>query len=113
MPASPIPAITLADGATIPQLGLGVYKVPDDEAETVVVTALDAGYRHLDTASFYGNERGVGRAMRASGCGRGVRPLRRSSTKRGSCAARRPNLVHGIPVSCRNFSIWRSSNGPS
>jgi 2,5-diketo-D-gluconate reductase A len=62
-----IPTLALNDGSTIPQLGLGVYKVPDDEAETVVATALDAGYRHLDTASFYGNEGGVGRAMRASG----------------------------------------------
>jgi len=61
------PTIALNDGASIPQLGLGVYKVPDDEAETVVATALEAGYRHLDTASFYGNEGGVGRAMRASG----------------------------------------------
>ncbi|KQR43978.1 oxidoreductase [Frigoribacterium sp. Leaf164] len=61
------PTLALNDGTTIPQLGLGVYKVPDDEAETVVATALEAGYRHLDTASFYGNEGGVGRAMRASG----------------------------------------------
>ena len=62
-----IPLVPLNDGNAIPQLGLGVYKVPDDEAEAVVATALEAGYRHLDTASFYANEAGVGRALRASG----------------------------------------------
>ena len=67
MPATSTSTVALADGRTIPQLGLGVYKVPDDEAERVVDVALEAGYRHLDTASFYGNERGVGAALRSSG----------------------------------------------
>ena len=67
MPSIDVPQITLNDGRTIPQLGLGVYKVADDEAERVVETALAEGYRHLDTAEFYANERGVGRALRASG----------------------------------------------
>ena len=62
-----VPTIALNDGRAIPQLGLGVYKVADDEAERVVATALDIGYRHLDTAAFYGNERGVGKALSASG----------------------------------------------
>lgn len=62
-----VPQITLNDGRTIPQLGLGVYKVADDEAERVVETALGEGYRHLDTAEFYANEKGVGRALEASG----------------------------------------------
>ncbi|ROP75770.1 MULTISPECIES: aldo/keto reductase [unclassified Frigoribacterium] len=61
-----VPSVALSDGARIPQLGLGVYKVADDEARTVVATALDLGYRHVDTASFYGNEVGVGQALRAS-----------------------------------------------
>jgi 2,5-diketo-D-gluconate reductase A len=61
-----VPSVTLSDGARIPQLGLGVYKVADDEARTVVATALELGYRHVDTASFYGNEVGVGQALRAS-----------------------------------------------
>lgn len=65
-----VPRIRLNDGNTIPQLGLGVYKVDDDEAERTVATALEAGYRHLDTAEFYGNEAGVGRALRASGLDR-------------------------------------------
>jgi 2,5-diketo-D-gluconate reductase A len=67
MPSIDVPQITLNDGRTIPQLGLGVYKVADDEAERVVETALGEGYRHLDTAEFYANERGVGRALQASG----------------------------------------------
>jgi 2,5-diketo-D-gluconate reductase A len=65
-----VPRITLNDGTTIPQLGLGVYKVADDEAERVVRIALDEGYRHVDTATLYGNEAGVGRAIRASGLDR-------------------------------------------
>lgn len=65
-----VPSLTLNDGRSIPQLGLGVYKVADDEAERVVGTALEAGYRHLDTAAFYGNETGVGKALAASGLDR-------------------------------------------
>ncbi len=61
------PALELNDGHLIPQLGLGVYKVPDAEAASVVETAIGFGYRHLDTAALYNNERGVGDGMRASG----------------------------------------------
>ncbi|PRZ17803.1 aldo/keto reductase [Nesterenkonia sandarakina] len=62
-----VPTITLNDGATIPQLGFGVWQVPADEAETVVAEALKVGYRHIDNAAVYGNEEGVGRAIAASG----------------------------------------------
>ncbi|MFD1539637.1 aldo/keto reductase [Nonomuraea guangzhouensis] len=55
------------DGVQVPQLGFGVWQVPSDVAEQVVTTALEVGYRHVDTASAYGNEEGVGRAVRASG----------------------------------------------
>ncbi len=55
------------DGVEIPQLGFGVWQVPDDEAERAVTTALEAGDRHVDTATLYRNEEGVGRAVRASG----------------------------------------------
>ena len=60
------PNITLNDGNQIPQLGYGVWQVEDDVAEKVVVQALDAGYRHVDTAKIYGNEAGVGRALAES-----------------------------------------------
>jgi 2,5-diketo-D-gluconate reductase A len=62
-----IPALQLNDGNRIPQLGFGVYKIPESETADAVVTALDAGYRHIDTASFYENERGVGEGLRRSG----------------------------------------------
>ncbi|ALC06524.1 2,5-diketo-D-gluconic acid reductase A [Corynebacterium deserti GIMN1.010] len=62
-----IPVVTLNDGNTIPQLGFGVFKVDPDEAERVVTQALEAGYRHIDTAAIYGNEEGVGRAIAKSG----------------------------------------------
>lgn len=62
-----VPALSLNDGRTIPQLGFGVFKVDPDETERVVSDALEVGYRHLDTAAVYGNEVGVGRAIAASG----------------------------------------------
>ncbi|WP_167132343.1 aldo/keto reductase [Paramicrobacterium chengjingii] len=62
-----IPALTLRTGNVIPQIGLGVYKVPDDQVVDVVLTALDVGYRHVDTAALYRNESGVGEAIRRSG----------------------------------------------
>jgi 2,5-diketo-D-gluconate reductase A len=62
-----IPAIELNDGTTIPQLGFGVFQVPPDETEKAVAEALEAGYRHIDTAAAYRNEAGVGRAIAASG----------------------------------------------
>lgn len=62
-----VPLIPLNDGRAIPQLGLGVYKIGDEEAARTVALALEAGYRHVDTATLYGNERGVGAGIRASG----------------------------------------------
>lgn len=59
--------LQLNDGRTIPQVGLGTWKLNDDEAERVVGEALELGYRHFDTATVYENERGVGRAIAASG----------------------------------------------
>ncbi|WP_169196012.1 aldo/keto reductase [Devosia sp. MC1541] len=61
------PAQTFHDGYTIPQIGLGVWKTPDDVAVDAVATALRSGYRHIDTAAIYGNENGVGEGMRQSG----------------------------------------------
>ncbi|RAG84944.1 aldo/keto reductase [Streptacidiphilus pinicola] len=62
-----IPAVTLNNGVEIPQLGFGVFQVPDDETTAAVSAALEAGYRSIDTAAIYGNETGVGRALAASG----------------------------------------------
>ncbi|RIJ52092.1 aldo/keto reductase [Clavibacter lycopersici] len=57
----------MGDGIPIPQFGVGTYKVSDADAERIVAEALEVGYRHIDTAAMYGNEEGVGRAIRASG----------------------------------------------
>ena len=62
--ASEIPFIALNDGRSIPQIGLGVYKVADRVAADVVATAIRAGYRHVDTATLYANERAVGEGIR-------------------------------------------------
>jgi 2,5-diketo-D-gluconate reductase A len=62
-----IPDIHLNDGNVIPQLGFGVWQVPDDEATPAVVEAIKAGYRLIDTAEGYDNEEGVGKAIRNSG----------------------------------------------
>ena len=65
-----LPSIALNDGTTIPQLGFGVFLIPPPETERAVRSALDVGYRHIDTAEMYGNEQGVGEAVRAAGLDR-------------------------------------------
>ncbi|MFD4571000.1 aldo/keto reductase [Streptomyces sp. NPDC058417] len=65
--SSKVPPIILNNGVEMPQLGFGVWQVPDDEAQRAVATALDSGYRSIDTAAIYGNEEGTGRAIAASG----------------------------------------------
>ena len=65
------PLITLNDGYSIPQLGLGTWPLDDDQVAAAVVTAVEAGYRHIDTAVKYGNEEGVGNGILASGVERG------------------------------------------
>ncbi|MFJ3306819.1 aldo/keto reductase [Streptomyces sp. NPDC086549] len=66
-----VPTITLNNGARIPQLGFGVFQVPDAETTEAVTSALDAGYRSIDTAAIYANEVGVGKALAASDIERG------------------------------------------
>ncbi len=61
-----IPTVTLHDGVEIPQLGFGVFQVPPEDTQEVVEEALAAGYRHIDTAAAYRNEKGVGAAIAAS-----------------------------------------------
>ena len=103
--APTIPTITLNNGVTIPQLGFGVFQIPDDQTSTAVAAALEAGYRSIDTAAIYGNEAGVGRAIATSGLARdelfltskvrsaprGVQRLRRSL---GCDAERRRRHAH-------------------
>ena len=67
MTDSHVPTVTLNDDRQIPQLGFGVFKVPPAETQATVERAFDAGYRHIDTAQMYGNEEGVGAAIKASG----------------------------------------------
>ena len=64
------PTVTLNNGQQIPQLGLGVYKLETDIAEGLIHQAIEAGYRRIDTASFYGNESEVGAGVRTSGLAR-------------------------------------------
>lgn len=64
---STVPTLTLNNGVTMPQLGFGVFQVPDEETTRAVSSALEAGYRSIDTAAIYGNEAGVGRALAGSG----------------------------------------------
>jgi 2,5-diketo-D-gluconate reductase A len=70
MSMTQIPNLTLNDGHTIPQLGFGVFQVPPADTARITGQALEAGYRHIDTAEMYGNEKGVGEAIRASGLDR-------------------------------------------
>jgi 2,5-diketo-D-gluconate reductase A len=65
--ATSIPAVTLHDGVEIPQLGFGVFQVPPEKTQDAVEEALETGYRHIDTAAAYRNERGVGAAIAALG----------------------------------------------
>ena len=67
---STVPLITLNDGNTIPQHGFGVFQIPPDETAAAVRSALDVGYRHIDTAEMYGNEAGVAAGISESGVDR-------------------------------------------
>jgi 2,5-diketo-D-gluconate reductase A len=65
-----VPTITLNNGVEIPQLGFGVFQIPPAETKDATLTALEVGYRHIDTAQMYGNEKGVGDAIAESGLSR-------------------------------------------
>lgn len=68
--ATNIPYIELTNGVTIPQVGLGVFQMSDDEVLNSVKWAIESGYRHIDTASFYDNEEAVGKAIKTTGIDR-------------------------------------------
>ena len=82
-----VPVVMLNNGQTIPQFGFGVFLVPPGEAAAAVSTALEAGYRHIDTAQMYRNEKEVGEAVAKSGLPRGEVFL---TTKLGN-ASHRPD----------------------
>lgn len=65
-----VPTIDLNNGVSIPQLGFGVYQVEPEQTKDATLSALEVGYRHIDTAQMYGNEKGVGEALRESGIAR-------------------------------------------
>jgi 2,5-diketo-D-gluconate reductase A len=67
---SAVPSLDLNDGNTIPQLGFGVFQIEPKDTAKAVSEALEIGYRHIDTAEMYGNEKGVGEALRSSGLAR-------------------------------------------
>lgn len=71
IPATPV--VTLSDGRGIPQIGLGILRVENDETQKVVEQAIEVGYRHIDAAAGYGNEAEVGAALAASGFSTGMR----------------------------------------
>jgi 2,5-diketo-D-gluconate reductase A len=64
---NPVPSLTLNNGVEIPQLGFGVFQIEPENTRQAVLTALETGYRHIDTAEMYGNEKEVGEAIRESG----------------------------------------------
>jgi len=66
-----VPAVSLNNGVAMPQLGFGVFRVPEDDTVAAVLGAIESGYRSIDTASLYGNEAAVGRAVRSCGGPRG------------------------------------------
>ena len=66
-----VPTIALNNGVEIPQLGFGVYQVEPEQTRDATLAALEVGYRHIDTAEMYGNEKEVGEAVRDSGIDRG------------------------------------------
>jgi 2,5-diketo-D-gluconate reductase A len=68
---SQVPTIELNDGVNIPQLGFGVFQIKPDETAAAVKTALEIGYRHIDTAEMYGNEKQVAQGIRDAGLDRG------------------------------------------
>jgi 2,5-diketo-D-gluconate reductase A len=65
-----VPDITLNNGVRIPQLGFGTFQIPPDKTRETTLAALETGYRHIDTAELYANEKGVGQAVRDSGLDR-------------------------------------------
>ena len=123
MTAITIPRLKLNNGVEIPALGLGVFQTPPDETRDAVRSALDVGYRHIDTAAAYGNERQVGEAVHSSDLDRSERVpgdqdldqrlrLRRDAARvreeRGQARRRADRSADPAPGRCRPPSTGRS-----
>ena len=74
--------VTLNNGVKMPKLGYGVYQTPPEETERCVLEAIETGYRSIDTAQAYGNEEGVGNALKKSGLPRGKCPEKERPSQR-------------------------------
>jgi diketogulonate reductase-like aldo/keto reductase len=98
-----VPRIRLNDGSDIPQLGLGVFQVPQDEVAEVVRHALECGYRSIDTAAGYQNEEGVGEAIASSGLPR----------EEIYVTTKLANTDHGYDSALRAFEVSRKKLGLS
>src|SRR3954453_8959791 len=96
------PALKLNNDVEIPALGLGVFQSPPEETTAAVAAALDAGYRHIDTAAAYGNEREVGEAIRASGVARAAVFL---ETKIWISDYGYDETLHGFEKSARKLGV--------
>ena len=88
--AMKVPSVTLNNGVEMPILGFGVYQIPPEDTEDAVATALDVGYRLIDTAASYGNEEAVGRAAASR---------ETSCSSRRSCGSRTPARQRRRPPS--------------
>ena len=97
--------LTVNNGVEMPALGLGVFQTPPDETRDAVRAALGAGYRHIDTAAAYGNERQVGEAVHSSDLDRSEVFLRPRSGSATTATARRCTASRRAPGS----SAWRRS----
>ncbi|MEE2569980.1 aldo/keto reductase [Pseudarthrobacter sp. J64] len=96
------PLITLNDGHRIPQLGLGTWPLDDEQAAAAVVQAVEAGYRHIDTAVKYGNEKGVGAGVRSSGVERSELFI---TTKLDGTYQGQDRAVEGLEGSLRRLGL--------
>ena len=92
-----VPDIMLNNGATIPQFGFGVFQIDPKDTFEAVATALQAGYRHVDTAEMYGNEREVGQAIAKSGLGR-------RDVQTGACSSSSTRSLKCVPLALSSLS---------
>ena len=105
-----IPYLSLNNGVEIPALGFGVFQTPPDETRSAVEAALAAGYRHIDTAAAYGNEREVGEAIAKFGVNRSEVFIETKSGSTTTGTSRRCTASTRAPASSRSVTtpsrIW-------